>query len=238
MIVDIGEKIAVIPARGGSKGLPGKNIRLFCGKPLITWTIKAAIQSACFSRVLVTTDCEKIAAVAQDAGAEVPFIRPPQYATDSATTVDTVIHLCDALQLEDNDWICLLQPTSPLRDANLIKKSVQHIGANSVVSVNVFKLGADWLLRQDTHGNLAKPKAQASTSRQTAVPHYYPNGSIYWIELKGLRRNKSFFAEPIFPFVVPTWQSMDIDSLEDFIVAEIIKNSEAKIREVENIDGL
>ena len=117
-------KIAIIPARGGSKRLPGKNIKLLGGKPLIAWTIEAAIKSNIFDHIFVSTDSEEIASVSRDYGAKVPFLRPAELASDTATTNDVVTHLVEWFEKEYNKevtTVAILQPTSPLRNAQHIQ---------------------------------------------------------------------------------------------------------------------
>lgn len=119
--------IAVIPARGGSKGLPGKNIKELCGKPLIVYTIETALKSKIFDKVIVSTDSLEIAEIAKKAGAEIPFLRPKELATDTADSMDVLIHAIKFLEEkgEKFDYIMKLQPTSPLRTEEDIRKSVK-----------------------------------------------------------------------------------------------------------------
>jgi len=133
--------IAIIPARGGSKRLPGKNIKLLADKPLIAWTIEAALESKVFDHVFVSTDCDEIAQVAKTFGAEVPFLRPAEIATDTATTNDVVTHLVEWFEKEYNravTTVAILQPTSPLRNAKNVQEAFALMGnedTKAVVSV-------------------------------------------------------------------------------------------------------
>lgn len=176
--------LAIITARGGSKRLPGKNIMDFCGKPLIAWTIEAA--KDCY-RIVVTTDSEEIASISNDCGAEV-ITRPGELATDDARSIEVVIHALSILEWETN--YMLLQPTSPLRTSEDIKKAYNLFkitGARNVVSVN---------------------------------ENYEPNGAIYLCDNSYWHGNYAFYGKDTFPYVMPNEQSIDIDTIEDFRLAE------------------
>ena len=133
--------IAIIPARGGSKGIPGKNIKQICGKPLIAWTIKQALSSRYIDEVFVSTDSKKIATVSKKYGAGVPFLRPAKYALDSSPTSDAVIHTLDTFEAMGKkfDYLMVLEPTSPLRKRNDIDSSIKLIAtgkkADCLISV-------------------------------------------------------------------------------------------------------
>src|SRR5687768_1360077 len=141
----IGDKtvVAIIPARGNSKGLPGKNIRMLCGKPLIAWSIEVALQSSFVDTVITSTDSQAIADIAKQAGATVPFLRPARLATDEAATIDVVDHVlesCRATTGEPFDYVVLLEPTSPLREGDdvdvMLRKLHDHAASfDSIVSV-------------------------------------------------------------------------------------------------------
>jgi len=216
--------IAVIPARGGSKGLPGKNLRNLMGKPLIAWTIEAALRSGCFDRVIVSTDSGEIAEESLRWGAEVPFLRPEKLAGDNSPTVDAVLHLADELGIEDDVWLCLLQPTSPLRDDEDIRRALESIrasDADSGLSVCRFKLDPKWLMPMGGGNVLQPPSGVASaTRRQDAERRFYPNGAIYWSLVGGIRRRTSMVGDTPVGYPMPFWKSIDIDEIDDFIVAE------------------
>ena len=215
---------AIIPARSGSKGLPGKNTKLIAGMPLICWTIKAAISAQCFERIIVSTDSPEIALIATAYGAEVPFLRPAELAQDGTRTVDVVTHLIRKLALSDEDRICLLQPTSPLREASDITASLKLMNesrVSSVISVVRFKMAADWLMTLDENQRLVIPPVGSATSnRQEAKPCFFPNGAIYWCDVKGLWDTNGFLVNPVAAFEMEPWKSVDIDHQKDFEVAE------------------
>lgn len=133
--------LAIIPARGGSKGLPGKNIKELCEKPLIAWSIEAGLRSKCLDEVMVTTDCKNIAGVSKQYGASVPFLRPDELASDTATSFDAIKHTIEYYKNELNkefDYIVLLEPTSPLRESSDINKAIEVLldsDADSIVGI-------------------------------------------------------------------------------------------------------
>ncbi len=221
--------LAIVPARGGSKGLPGKNIRPLQGRPLIAWSIEAGLQSRYVDELIVSTDCHAIAEAARTAGAGVPFIRPADLATDSARSIDATIHAVE--QLEEMgatfDLIMLLQPTSPLRSSQDIDEAVELFfsrQAQSVVSVCENDHHPWWSNTLPSDGNMAdflRPEA-LNANRQTLPPYYRLNGAIYLTEIGNLKKNDSFFGPRTFAFVMPRDRSVDIDGILDFHLAEAI----------------
>ncbi len=219
--------LAVIPARGGSKGLPGKNIRPLAGIPLINWSITAAKQSGFFDEIMVSTDSHEIAAVAREAGASLPFLRPSYLATDNATTMDTLEYTLSWYSEKGYvfEMVCLLQPTSPLRTAEDISNAMhlcEEKEAQAVVSVceaghhpfwmNTLpeSLCMDGFLRQEA----------LDTPRQ-ALPRYYQlNGALYLGNSHWVRQNRSFYGAESFAYIMPRERSIDIDTLMDFHLAE------------------
>ena len=144
------ENLAIIPARGGSKGIPKKNIKLLAGKPLIQWTIEHALNSSCVSRLVVSTDCEDIADISTKLKAEVPFLRPNELSSDTASTESAILHCLEWLSLNENyqpDNIILLQPTSPIRSLDAIDNAFDTFlkkKADSLLSVSEFFHFSDW----------------------------------------------------------------------------------------------
>lgn len=219
---------AIIPARAGSKGLPGKNIKTLLGKPLIAWTIEQAISAKCFDRVIVSTDSPDIARISKDFGAEVPFLRPKELAGDEARTVDVVLYLADKLGFEKEDRICLLQPTSPLRDASDILKCCDLMDKpkiSSAVSVVRFKLAKEFLFQQDNDECLILPETSSgSTNRQESVPHFHPNGAVYWCRVQAMVDARRIIVPAAMAYEMDYWKSIDIDSEQDFEIAEFLLN--------------
>jgi CMP-N-acetylneuraminic acid synthetase len=222
--------ICVIPARGGSTGIPGKNIKDFCGKPLIAYTIMAARESGVFERIIVTTDSEDIAAVAREYGAEVPYLRPAELATPTSDIADTVIHLLDYLKEKEGyepATFFLLQPTSPLRDASDILASLEIFKRSGGLPViSVCKTHAEiFRIREGVLVKLAGSDEEL-INRQELPATYKQDGSmIYILNVNWFRREESFSAEGAVPYVVPKWKAVDIDDPEDFELAEALYRS-------------
>lgn len=220
--------LALIPARGGSKGLPRKNIRVFGGKPLIAWTIEEALKSGCFTEVAVSTDDQEIAAVAGDYGARVPFLRPGELAMDKTRGIEVVLHAMDWFEENEQafDLLMLLQPTSPLRTAEDIKTALAVFAekqAEAVVSVCACEYPPVW-------ANTIGPdlcmkdfvKKEALQNRQKLGTFYRLNGAVYLAGWDFLRRNRGFFGERTFAYIMPAHRSVDIDSELDLQFAEFL----------------
>jgi CMP-N,N'-diacetyllegionaminic acid synthase len=222
--------LGLITARGGSKGLPGKNIRLLCGKPLIEWSISAAKAASCVDRIVVSTDDAAIADVARRAGAEVPFERPSELATDSASSVDVVIHAIDTLAKTDLafDIVVLLEPTSPLRDSFDIDEAVQRLiqtGAGAVVSVcRAVSIHPAFMFSLDEKGRLRPYLERNPTGlrRQDIDPIFFLDGTLYASRIDVLKTKRSFYHEDTVAFEVPKWKSLEIDDSDDFIMVEAL----------------
>jgi N-acylneuraminate cytidylyltransferase/CMP-N,N'-diacetyllegionaminic acid synthase len=226
-----GKKIlCLITARGGSKGLPGKNIRNLCGKPLIAWTIDTALASKLFDDVVVSTDSEGIAAVARKYGAEVPFLRPPELASDTATSMDAIIHALDnlAAQGREYDVLVLLEPTSPLRDVGDINTAVARLlasDASAIVGVCCAESNhPSFMYRLDANGCLQPylDRQPSSVRRQDIEPLYFLEGSIYASRIDVLRERRTFYHSDTLAYEVPKWKAIEIDDIEDFMMVEAI----------------
>jgi len=210
--------LALIPARGGSKGLPGKNILPVEGRPLIAWTIDAALASEYVDRVVLSSDSEAIMAAALALGCEVPFRRPAELATDNALSIDVVLHAMD--QLPHHDLVVLLQPTSPMRSSRDIDESIRRCvdaDAPSCVSVAAVQQSPYWMYRLTDDGRLeALLEAPASaTRRQDLPPVYALNGAVYVARCEWLRQTRSFAGPSTVGYVMPAERSLDIDTAED-----------------------
>ena len=214
---------ALIPARGGSKGIPNKNRRIFKGKKLIEWTIKQAIDSDNIDRILVLTDDLEIAEISKNCGAEIPFLRPDYLATDQSPIMDTVLYTLQ--QLPELNDVILLQPTSPLRRAididNAINLRNDH-KRNSAVSVCEISEYPEWMFRIEnnfmTH-YLADDKL--SKRRQDIEKVYILNGAIYLSTRKHLQENFNFISRETYPYVMEKKYSVDIDNEIDWDYAEL-----------------
>ncbi len=219
--------LAIIPARGGSKGIPRKNVKDLGGKPLIAWTIEAALNADVFDRIIVSTDDEEIAAVAKKWGAEVPFMRPANLATDTASGLAPVLHALDTLP--GYDYVMLLQPTSPLRSVEDIRNSLKFFSAHGgkcCVSVSeaashpthCFTLGTDEALVP------VMPALKADTRRQDLPKVYCLNGAIYIADTSWLVESKKFLTPITKAYEMPAERSIDIDTDLDFKIAEFLLN--------------
>lgn len=216
--------LAIIPARGGSKGLPGKNIKLLNGKPLLAWTIEAALKSGVIDRCIVSTDDEEIAQTAKDWGADVPFLRPTHLATDEASGLDPVFHAIE--MLPGYRHVILLQPTSPLRDNHDIEKAVSVYMSHSYKSyVSVTKVSSHpYHCFKMAENSLISPLFQdQDIKRRQDLPSYYSlNGALYIAEITWLLKNRTFIGPETCGFLMPMEKSIDIDTLMDFQMAEFL----------------
>jgi len=221
--------LALITARGGSKGVPRKNVRFLAGKPLIAWTIEAARQSALDPRVVVTTDDPEIAAISKEWGAEVPFLRPEELASDTATSEAVVEHALSWLSHHDSyvpGFTLLLQPTSPFRTGNDIDtayKILQQQCAAAVISVTPNSRPVQWLRSINEEGYLADPGIGGQIKRrQDAELLYELNGAIYFIHTDTFLKEHTLYPEKTVPYIMPPECSLDIDSELDFLIADLV----------------
>jgi len=221
--------LGLIPARGGSKGIPRKNLREVAGKPLLAWTIAAAKRSALVSRLIVSTDDPEIAAVARACGAEVPFLRPAALATDAATSAAVAEHALAWLAQEgkpEPEFLLQLQPTSPLRlpeDIAAAAEMLKSSAAPAVVSVCPCGHPPHWLKRLGPGGKLLplQPGEQPAR-RQDAEQAYELNGAIYLIRTAVFHVEKTYFPRGVVGYVMPRDRSLDIDTPWDLRLAELI----------------
>lgn len=217
--------IAVIPARGGSKGIPGKNIKVLAGRPLIYYSIKAAQDSKYVSEVFVSTDSDQIADVSISHGARV-VKRPDEFAKDDSPTIDSVFHTVESIKSEyDPSIIVLLQPTSPLRDSDDIDMSIELFFANKcmpVVSMCEVEHSPYWYFKFH-NGHFEPLFAGHLKNRRQDLPRIYrPNGAIYISSLNDLYKNHGFYSDDIIPYIMPTDKSVDIDTEIDFKFADLL----------------
>jgi len=224
--------LALIPARGGSRRLPGKNLRPLAGLPLIGWSIRSARELAEVDEVLVSTDDGAIADAARSLGAEVPWLRPPELASDTASSNDVVLHALDACRDagRDHGYVLLLQPTSPFRDAALLREALalcaQHGGA-PVVGVAPARSHPAWCFTV-ADGVLAPLQPEGLRQRsQDLPPAYEVCGNLYVIGSDAFRRTRSFFADAR-PLVIEDRRlAIDIDDAFDWRVAEAFADGAA-----------
>ena len=224
--------LAVIPARGGSKGVPRKNIRNLCGKPVIAWTIETALAAGDdLHRVIVSTDDAEIAEAARAAGAETPFTRPAELAVDTAPGLPVIQHTVGFVEEEERkpvDWVMVLQPTAPFRNADDIAESLKLAregDCDSVISVTRVLAEHPILMKKIENDRLLPycMKEEEGTRRQDYdPPAYMRNGAIYLTRRHTLMEGNSIWGEVIRPYVMPEERSYDIDSERDFKLAELV----------------
>lgn len=218
--------LGIIPARGGSKGILRKNITALSGRPLIFYTINEAKKVDALSRILVSTDDQEIADLAQAHGVEVPFLRSKKHSGDKSKTVDAVIECISRLD-EEFDAICLLQPTAPLRSKEDIIQAIElfkNSQADSLVSVTRLEEPHPYKLKKIENG-LVQPFITGTSSelpRQSLPPVYSINGAIYLTLTDTLLKKQSFFGDVTIPYIMPPERSVNIDSKLDLLLAEII----------------
>ncbi|WP_075167656.1 cytidylyltransferase domain-containing protein [Acinetobacter indicus] len=225
---------ALIPARGGSKRLPRKNIKLLVDKPLIAWSIEVAKACKYVDRVIVSTDDEEIKRISEQYGAEVPFLRPEYLSNDHASSFDVIKHAIDFLTLSrSNELIVLLQPTSPLRLASEIDAALEFFvqkNAKGVVSISETEHSPMWsntLPEDGCMSDFIRPEVQGKRSQD--LPTFFRlNGSIYIYEtLSLLEQSKIFFNENVYGFQTSLETAVDIDTGLDFLIAETIMKNRA-----------
>lgn len=222
--------LGVITARGGSKGIPQKNLAQVAGKPLITWTLDASLASKRLSRFIVSTDDQKIRDVALEYGVEAPFLRPDRLAREDSPHVDVVIHVIEWIEKNENeqyDYVVLLQPTSPFRTASDIDRAVELAFKNeakSVVSVMASPAHPYLTKQVNEDGELIDYVDTPSRylRRQTFPPAYVLNGAIYLIKPTVLKLERTFLPDQTYAYIMPESRSLDIDTEWDLHLAEII----------------
>ena len=220
--------IAIIPARGGSKRIPRKNIRDFCGKPMIAWTIEAAKASGCFEHIIVSTEDEENAQVAKDWGVEVPFMRPMKLADDYSGTGAVSLH---ALNWVIQHWqkpeaLCTLYATAPFLTPELIRQGLDMLntsGAQIVFTATSFPFPIQRAIKLLPNGGVAMFQPEHRMTRsQDLEPAYHDAGQMYWMQTDALLNHVSAFSEQSRPLIMPRHLVQDIDTEEDWQRAEIL----------------
>ncbi len=223
--------LGIVTARGGSKGVPRKNIKLLGGKPLIGWTADAAARATKLARTVISTDDDEIAEVAREVGLEVPFIRPAALAEDTTPTLPVLQHVVTTLEAAGDryDAICLLQPTNPLRTSAMIDGALELLertGADSVVSVLPVPLDHHpfWAYIAAPNGELklASGAAAPVTRRQDLPPAFHREGSIYAMRRDVLIDGNSLYGARTVGYPIDATTSVNIDTLEDWARAETL----------------
>jgi len=223
--------LAIIPARGGSKRLPRKNVLDLVGKPLIAWTIEAALGNSIFDEVMVTTDDVEIAEISKKYGANVPFLRPAELSSDTASSYDVATQAIEHYKVKLGrtfDFVVLLQPTSPLRSSDQIKGAVELLfakDAKAVISVCEADHSPQWMnTLPDDRSMMGFIREEVMHVRSQDLPTYYRlNGAIYICQTNSLLQEGSFMLkEQIFAYVMGQESSVDIDTSNDFAAAKFL----------------
>jgi CMP-N-acetylneuraminic acid synthetase len=229
--------IAMIPARGGSKGLPGKNIRSLAGKPLIAWSIEKARKSRHLDEIVVSTDSEEIAEVARTHGASVPFLRPSDLASDRASTYDVIRHALSHYRAQGREfeYTVLLEPTSPLREDDDVDRMLGKLDENAARFDAIVSVG-----EVSEHPSIIKrfegdaiapfvPELAMTTRRQDNQPAYFPYGVAYIAKTATLLAENTFYARRCTAFAIKRYQNYEIDDIYDFLCVEAVMKHEWRL---------
>jgi len=233
-------RVAIIPARGGSKRIPRKNIRPFAGQPIIAYSIRTARESGLFDEVIVSTDDDEIASVAQDHGASVPFRRPPDLADDHATTIAVMQHALGWLAENGNDidLACCIYATAPFVRASDVRDGLTKLldsDGSFAFSVTAFEFPIQRALRLRADGALeAFAPEHANTRSQDLEPAYHDAGQFYWGRAAAFREGRVLFSPESVPVILPRYLVHDIDTEEDWVRAELAYQA---LRAAGHLDG-
>lgn len=220
-------KLAIITARGGSKRIPRKNIRPFCGKPIIAYSIQTALESGCFDEVMVSTEDEEIAEISKKYGAKIPFMRSQYTASDKSTTAEVIFEVSQQYKNRNQnfDYICCLYPTAPFITTEILQESFSKLTENpnchSVFPVARFSYPIQRALGK-TNGKLyfREPEHELTFS-QNLEPFFHDVGQFYWLRTKSFLESPRLVHAETFGIEIPPWQMQDIDHEEDWLLAEI-----------------
>jgi len=219
-------KLAIIPARGGSKRIPRKNIKLFCGKPMIAWSIDAALQSGCFDRVIVSTDDAEITEVARQYGAQVPFIRPAELADDHTGTTAVIAHAINwfAAQGQAPAQVCCLYATAPFVSADDLRRGLTVLteaGSDYAFAVTSYAFPIQRAIRITPAGRVEMFNAEHFNTRsQDLEEAYHDAGQFYWGRADAWLQGRMIFSPAATPVMLPRHRVQDIDTPEDWARAE------------------
>jgi len=219
-------RVAVIPARGGSKRIPGKNIKPFCGKPMIGWSIEAALESGCFDRVVVSTDAPEIAEVAKAHGAELPFMRPAALSDDFTGTLPVIRHAVEALKLPEEAALCCIYATAPFVQAADILRGLEVLESADLdyafsVTSYAFPIQRALRITPEKRTEMFTPEA-FNTRSQDLEEAFHDAGQFYWGRVAAWRAEKPIFDAKSAPVLLPRAQVQDIDTPEDWQRAELM----------------
>lgn len=226
-----GKKVlAIIPARGGSKGLPGKNIRPLAGKPLIGWTLDSAKKSKYLDEIFVSTDSQEIANVAESFGVKVPELRPAELASDTATSASVVLYTIDYFRKQGKnfDYIILLEPTSPMRKDDDIDNAIELACDNpekaGVVSLGEVHMEHPSIVKKIGDDGIIQPFSDSKhyTQRQQFAKAYFPYGVVYLVKTDYFEKYQLFYGKDSLPYFIDRWQCYEVDDIYDMIVIDAI----------------
>ena len=236
--------LTIIAARGGSRGIPNKNIRPIAGKPLLAYSILPAlslVKKGLLDRLILTTDSSKIAAIGRRYGVETPFLRPHRLATSKSQMRDVLLHALHWLEKEESyrpDYFMLLQPTAPLReeeDITACLKEIKKSYTDAVIVVSETELASFFIKNGYLKKSFDTPNLKKNTNRQSMPKRYIPIGSTFLVRTKTFLKEKTVFPKKTRFVVCPNWRSVDINSPEDLAIAELLLKNKQKINKfIEN----
>jgi CMP-N,N'-diacetyllegionaminic acid synthase len=227
------KNLALIPARGGSKGVPGKNLAQLGGRPLLAWAVEVALEAGLFADVVVSTDSPEIAQAAREHGARAPFLRPADLAGDAAPTYPAIAHALDWLRAHEGksyEHMMLLQPTAPFRSADDLKEAFMLLAGNpqadGVVSLCRLEEPHPWKVKRISDGWVApfleELEADSAVPRQQAPPAYFLNGAIYLARVEPMLARGSLLSDHFLPYLMPPERSLNIDTPLDLLLARTL----------------
>lgn len=221
-------RLAIIPARGGSKRIPRKNIKLFCGKPMIAWSIDAALQSACFDRIIVSTDDEEIADIGRKWGATVPFMRPVELSDDHTGTIPVIRHAIEWFGVQGNsvEQACCLYATAPFVRSDDIRRGLDVLANNDcdyAFAVTSYGFPIQRAIRLTPQGRVEMFSPEYYNARsQDLEEAYHDAGQFYWGKAEAWLDGKPIFSHAAAPVILPRYRVQDIDTPEDWERAELM----------------
>jgi len=221
-------KLCVIPARGGSKRIPHKNIKNFCGKPMIAYSIEAAIKSRCFDKIIVSTDDDEVAEIATKYGAEVPFMRPDELANDHAGTLSVIKHAIEWFEINEivPGYVCCLYATAPFVQSQAIQDAYEQFKisqADYCFTVTSYSFPIQRAIKLTKYNRVEMYNPQFFTKRsQDLEEAYHDAGQFYWGKTDAFKAEKLIFSSDASPFILPRYLVQDIDTEEDWTQAELM----------------
>lgn len=220
------KKVAIITARGGSKRIPRKNIKEFCGKPILAYSIQAALESGVFDTVMVSTDDEEIAEIAKKYGAEVPFYRSEKTANDFATTADVILEVIEEYEKLGQffDMVCCIYPTAPFLTADKLKDAVQKLensDADTLIPVVAFSYPVQRALVIREEKLVFEYPEFLDSRSQDLEPHYHDVGQFYVLKTEAFKKSRKIMVGNILPFEISEMEVQDIDNQTDWEIAEM-----------------